>query len=73
MIEKMFVVDCYAMLHSGHVAFFQEAAKLRDLYVGLASDSTIWKLKGRTTINNNGAVVFDVKGILPLEMIDERF
>jgi cytidyltransferase-like protein len=50
MIKKIFVSGCYDMLHSGHVAFFQEAASLGDLYVGLGSDKTVYNLKGRKTI-----------------------
>ncbi len=40
------------MLHSGHVAFFQEAAKYGDLYVAVGSDRTIFELKGRPTVNS---------------------
>lgn len=43
MRKKVFVSGCYDMLHSGHVAFFEEAAKLGDLYVGLGSDKTIFE------------------------------
>ena len=39
------------MLHSGHVAFFEEAATHGDLYVGIGSDRTISELKGRRTVN----------------------
>jgi cytidyltransferase-like protein len=42
MKKKVFVSGCYDMLHSGHVAFFEEAASYGDLYVGLGSDETIW-------------------------------
>ena len=45
MTKKVFVSGCYDMLHSGHVAFLEEAASLGDLYVGLGSDETIWGLK----------------------------
>ena len=38
------------MLHSGHVAFLQEAAQYGDLYIGLGSDKTIKDLKGRETV-----------------------
>ena len=31
MPKKVFVSGCYDMLHSGHVAFFEEAAKLETL------------------------------------------
>ena len=41
MTKKVFVSGCYDMLHSGHVAFFAEAATHGDLYVGLGSDKTI--------------------------------
>ena len=63
MPKKVFVSGCYDMLHSGHVAFFEEAAKLGDLYVGLGSDETIWELKGRRTINNNAERLYMVKAL----------
>jgi cytidyltransferase-like protein len=50
---KVFVSGCYDMLHSGHVAFFEEAATHGDLYVGLGSDKTINQLKARKTINTD--------------------
>ena len=40
------------MLHSGHVAFLQEAAEYGDLYIGLGSDKTLKELKGREPINS---------------------
>jgi cytidyltransferase-like protein len=63
MSKKVFVSGCYDMLHSGHVAFFQEASNLGDLYVGLGSDETVYKLKGRRTINTNKERLFMVKSI----------
>ena len=63
MIRKVFVSGCYDMLHSGHVAFFEEAASYGDLYVGLGSDQTIWELKGRKTINNERERLYMVKSI----------
>jgi cytidyltransferase-like protein len=51
-INKVFVTGCFDMLHSGHVAFLQEAAKYGDVYVGLGSDQTVFDLKGRYPINN---------------------
>lgn len=51
------------MLHSGHVAFFKEAASYGDLYVGLGSDSTIWELKGRHTINSEQERLYMVKSV----------
>ena len=63
MAKKVFVSGCYDMLHSGHVAFFQEAAALGDLYVGLGSDKTIYELKGRRTINGDAERLYMVKAI----------
>ena len=48
--KKVFVSGCFDMLHSGHVAFLQEAAGFGDLYIGLGSDKTIKELKGRDTV-----------------------
>ncbi len=63
MNKKVFVSGCYDMLHSGHVAFFEEAASLGDLYVGLGSDLTINKLKGRKTINTDRERLYMVKAL----------
>lgn len=63
MTKKVFVSGCYDMLHSGHVAFFQEASTLGELYVGLGSDETVYNLKGRRTINTNMERLFMVKSI----------
>ena len=50
--KKVFVTGCFDLLHSGHIAFFEDAAKHGDVYVGLGSDETVYKLKGRYPINN---------------------
>ncbi|MDR2027217.1 MAG: adenylyltransferase/cytidyltransferase family protein [Prevotellaceae bacterium] len=63
MSKKVFVSGCYDMLHSGHVAFFEEAAALGDLYVGLGSDSTIAELKGRKTINTEQERLYMVSAL----------
>lgn len=60
---KVFVSGCYDMLHSGHVAFFKEASKYGDLYVGLGSDHTVANLKGRHTINSEQERLYMVKSI----------
>ena len=49
-MKKVFVSGCFDMLHSGHVAFLESAAKYGDLYVGIGSDQTILELKNRNTI-----------------------
>lgn len=61
--KKVFVSGCYDMLHSGHVAFFEEAASHGDLYVGIGSDKTIQELKGRPTINTDSERLYMVSAI----------
>lgn len=62
-MKKVFVSGCYDMLHSGHVAFFEEAATLGELYVGIGSDKTINELKARKTINNDQERLYMVKAL----------
>lgn len=63
MKKKVFVSGCYDMLHSGHVAFFEEAAQYGDLYVGIGSDKTINELKARKTINSDAERLYMVKSL----------
>lgn len=62
-MKKVFVSGCYDLLHSGHVAFFKEAAVLGDLYVGIGSDATIRELKGRDTVNSQEERLYMVKSV----------
>ncbi|MBZ0296463.1 MAG: adenylyltransferase/cytidyltransferase family protein [Anaerolineae bacterium] len=52
MTRKVFVSGCFDLLHSGHVAFLEQAATYGDLYVALGSDQTVYELKGRVPINS---------------------
>lgn len=61
--KKVFVSGCYDMLHSGHVAFFKEAAQYGDLYVGIGSDATIFELKARKPICSESERLYMVKAI----------
>lgn len=61
--KKVFVSGCYDMLHSGHVAFFKEASKFGDLYVGIGSDKTIEELKKRKTVYSEKERLYMVKAI----------
>src|SRR5664279_3797153 len=63
MTKKVFVSGIYDMLHSGHIAFFEEAASYGDLYVGLGSDLTINQLKGRKSINTDRERLYMVKAL----------
>jgi len=57
--EKIvFVSGCFDMLHSGHIAFLQEASQYGNVYIGLGSDKTIKELKGRETINSEDERVY---------------
>ena len=61
--KKVFVSGSYDMLHSGHVAFFEEAAQYGDLYVGVGSSKTIEGLKARKTINTDDERLYMVKAL----------
>ena len=63
MIRKVFVSGCFDMLHSGHVAFFEEAATHGDLYVGIGSDRTISELKGRRTVNGERERLYMIRSL----------
>jgi cytidyltransferase-like protein len=62
-MKKVFVSGCYDMLHSGHVAFFEEAASYGDLYVGIGSDKTLYELKARWPINNEKERLYMVRAL----------
>ncbi len=63
MTKKVFVSGCYDMLHSGHIAFFKEAASYGDLYVALGSDKTLFELKGRPPVNHEEERLFMVQSV----------
>lgn len=63
MTKKVFVSGCFDLLHSGHIAFFKEAAAYGDLYVALGSDRTVFDLKGRTPINSEHERLYMVKSV----------
>jgi len=63
MNKKVFVTGCFDMLHSGHVAFLQEAAEHGDLYVGIGSDKTVYNLKGRYPINTQDERKYMIKAL----------
>ncbi len=63
MAKKVMVSGCFDMLHSGHVAFLQEAATYGDVYVALGSDRTIHEIKGRTPVNDEEERLFMVRSL----------
>jgi len=62
-MKKVFVSGCYDMLHSGHVAFFEEAASYGELYVGIGSDRTLFDLKARRPFNNEAERLYMVRAL----------
>jgi cytidyltransferase-like protein len=62
-VKKVFVSGCYDLLHSGHVAFFEESATYGDLYVGIGSDKTLYELKARIPVNNEQERLYMVKAL----------
>ncbi len=50
--KKVLVSGCFDMLHSGHVAFLQDAAAFGELYVCIGSDQTVYDLKGRWPVTD---------------------
>ncbi|MDR2475169.1 MAG: adenylyltransferase/cytidyltransferase family protein [Bacteroidales bacterium] len=62
-MRKVFVSGCYDMLHSGHVAFFEEASAHGELYVGIGSDKTLYELKARWPLNNENERLYMVQSL----------
>jgi D-beta-D-heptose 7-phosphate kinase/D-beta-D-heptose 1-phosphate adenosyltransferase len=55
-LRIVFTNGCFDILHSGHVAFLQQARALGDvLIVGVNSDASVRRLKGETRPINNQA------------------
>jgi cytidyltransferase-like protein len=61
--KTAFVSGCFDMLHSGHIAFLQEAATYGDLYVALGSDKTVYELKGRLPVTNEQERLFMMQSV----------
>lgn len=62
-VRKVFVSGCFDMLHSGHVAFFEEAASYGDVYVGIASDKTVFDLKARKSVFNEQERLYIIQSL----------
>jgi len=63
MTKKVFVSGCFDLLHSGHIAFFNEAATYGDLYVALGSDKTVFDLKGKVPVNDEDERLFMIQSV----------
>lgn len=70
MPKKVFVSGCFDLLHSGHIAFLEEAARFGDLYVALGSDKTVYDLKGRLPVTNENERLYMLQS---LQCVKEAF
>ena len=51
-VKKVFVTGCFDLMHSGHVAFLNEAKKLGEVYACIGNDENVFQLKGRYPVNH---------------------
>ena len=63
MPKTAFVSGCFDLLHSGHIAFFQEAARYGDLYVAIGSDRTLFELKDRRPVNSEQERLYMIQSL----------
>ncbi len=69
--EVVFTNGCFDILHRGHVEFLRRAKKLGDiLVVGLNSDASVKKIKGRKRpIVNQGDRALILSNLLPVDYV----
>src|SRR5689334_4891193 len=60
---RVMVSGCFDLLHSGHVAFLQNAARLGDLHVAIGSDRTIVQLKGKPPVTGERERLYMIKSL----------
>lgn len=61
--KVVMVSGCYDLLHSGHIAFFKEAATLGELYVSVGNDINIQQLKNHRTMFPEGERLYLVNAM----------
>lgn len=61
--SRVMISGCFDLLHSGHVAFLQEASELGELHVCLGSDRTVLELKGRSPVTDERERAFMMRAI----------
>lgn len=62
-MKKVMVTGCFDLLHSGHVAFLNEARKLGDVYVCIGNDQNVFQLKGRYPVNHQYERMYMIKNL----------
>ena len=63
MAKKVFVSGCFDLVHSGQIAFLEEAATYGDLYVALGSDRTVLEIKGRTPVYSEAERLYMIQSL----------
>ncbi|MGC9523688.1 MAG: adenylyltransferase/cytidyltransferase family protein, partial [Anaerolineae bacterium] len=63
MTKSVFVSGVFDLLHSGHVAFFRQAAAFGDLTVAVGSDRTVYELRGHPPVNPEAERLFMVQSV----------
>ena len=66
---RVMVSGCFDLLHSGHVAFLQEAATHGRVWVCLGSDRTVFDLKGRRPVNTEDERAFMISALDCVEQV----
>ncbi len=82
-VSKVMVSGCFDVLHPGHIAFLESAARFGELYVCLGNDDNIFLLKNRKTYYSQAERAYMLhavkwvkevrisKGLGKLDFIDE--
>jgi len=50
--KKVMVTGCFDLMHSGHVAFLNEAKKFGEVHACIGNDENVYQLKGRYPVNH---------------------
>ena len=68
-MTKVMVSGCFDVLHSGHIAFLEEAAEYGQLYVSIGSDETILKYKNRPALYTQDERKYMVEALRCVEQV----
>jgi cytidyltransferase-like protein len=66
-MARVFVSGSFDLLHSGHITFLKEAAQYGTLYVGIGTDRSVAKYKGKWPVCNEAERLFMLKAIRYVE------
>ena len=62
-MKRVFVAGSFDMLHSGHITFLKRAAQFGELFIGIGSDYSVKKYKGKSPVCNEQERLFMVKSV----------